>query len=209
MFKYNNNKIGEFTCELIGIVSLICFYINTTEKINNLYLTVLIISCIFPYLFIYNTYSLFSIESLYIGTFLITVNKILYSIIAIKSIKKINKKNITKFIVILGIYLLPILIIIPLISSFLKGFLIPTIIVSILDALMCYFAFLKFFSKPSNKNILYLIALTLLVIVDFLFVYNKFVSRNLIIIIAFSSITFISRFLICMAMIEDKKSLSK
>lgn len=204
-FKYTENRLSAFSFELIGIVSLICFYINATKKINNLYLAVLIISCIFPYLFINNTATIFGIELLYIATFLIAINKILYSIISLKEIKKINQKNITSYIIILGIYILPILIVVPFISSFLKGFLLPTIIVSIIDALMCYFAFLRFFSNPLQKNLFYLIALTLFVIVDFLFVYHKFISSSLIIAMAFSTLVYISRFLICIAMVQDKK----
>ena len=205
VFKYTDNQINEFSSELIGVVSLICFYINSTKNINKLYLTVLIISCIFPYLFIHNSSIIFNVELLYIATLLIAINKVLYSIIAIQSIPKINKKNSAIYMIILAIYVSPILIIIPFIGSFLENFLLPVIIVSIIDALMCYFAFLKLYLNPSKKNIFYLIGLTLLVIVDFLFVYDKFISSNIIIVMAFSSMTYISRFLICMAMIEDKK----
>jgi len=209
VFILAENQILEFTCKIFSIVSLLCYYINSTHKINNYYLAVLIISCAFPYLFLNKSTSISEMVFLYIGSGLIAINKILYSIISLNSIRKQNLKLTLNHIIILLIYIAPIFIILPLIESFLKDFLVTAILIGIISSLMCYLSFLKFLSSTTKGNLFFLIGLTLLVVVEIFYVYNKFVSKNIYIILSYQLTTFIARLLICEAMIDRKqKSLS-
>jgi len=141
------------------------------------------------------------INYILIGAILIAVNKTLYSVISIKALKNFDRKKILFYVL---LFSLPIIIIIPLISPFLKDFLVPAILVGILTSSMCCLAFLKAITFKSIKNIFYWIGLTLLALVDFLFVYEKFVYNSIIIYVIMSIINFSGKYLICTAMIRKK-----
>ena len=199
LFFIDRDAVFELIFKLGADISLLVFYLASTKKINKWYLFVLIDYCLMAYFLIYDGTLLFGVDYLLIGTFLMIFNRIFYIAVPLKSIYKIQKKKLFTYSL---LFFIPAFVALPLIISFLNQFSIFAIIIGVLSALMCSFAFLRNLTFNSSKNAMFFIALLILAIADFLIVYNKFILYDIFIVITYSTLYYLSRYLICKSLIK-------
>ena len=143
----------------------------------------------------------FDVIYLVIGTFLMLVNRILYSVIARRALLGGDYKKLIMF---LFIFFIPILIIFPQLKSSLNELTYPILVIGILSAIMCTFSCVNYFNKMTASNKNYILAMFLFVIADVLMVYNQFIMYKIYFVIIYTSIYYLARYLVCKAMIVYK-----
>ena len=189
----------ELLLKITSILSLLFYYLLKTEKKNTAYIIILLNSCFLSYFLITEKLETFGINHVIIGSWLMIVNRAIYTIIPLREIIKFSNKTTLLY---LSIFAVPVFIVLNLVFSFLGKFSTTTIIIGILLGSMCCFSFIRFLKTNTKSNVHYFIGLLILAIADCLIVYNQFISYDIYVVVFYNILYFASRYFICNSFIE-------
>lgn len=196
LFFIDNNSVVELILKLLSLAFLIVLYISKTDKINYWYLTVLLLSMISDASLIFDPHLLL------LGSLLLVVNRVLYIIISRRALKETKLKTLLFY---LTICLLVFLINYTLVKPYAGELHFIVALFGSTSSIMILFAFLNYLNKMNRKNKYFLFGLFLIVLADVLMAINKFVDYKLLYVISYTVIYYIARYLICDAMIVEKR----
>jgi len=197
----NGHNVTELLLKLTSILSLLGLYVSKRERINYLYVLIILFSCISSSLLIYEKNYFLEVSLLTIGTSCLAINKFLFLIICIKNS---NSSRLNRY----GIFLIPFLITAIIFYSQINIHLSDlsnlTVIISILYVLLACIAFGNYLTRMTVDNKYFFLGILVLILADVLILYNQFVAYNFIFVATYTSLYFVSRFFICYALIKRK-----
>ena len=77
----------------------------------------------------------------------------------------------------------------------------------ITSAIMIGLSFFNYLKAMNKKNMFFLFGILLIVIADILIAFNKFLDYHILLVIVYTIMYYIARYLICLSMIDKKSSL--
>ena len=188
-----DKSINELILKIVSLLFLSFLYLNSSQKINYFYILILMSSIVSDALLIFDE------DFLKAGALLLLLNRVLYFILAKKSMLKTTIKSLLT-------YLVPGFIIFLIISYLLKPYLVEisfsVFFISLLDAIVIGLTFFNFLNKMTRNNLFFFLGIFLITTADFLMAYNKFVDYQLFIVIIYTVMYYRARYLICYMMIK-------
>lgn len=188
-----DKSINELILKIVSLLFLSFLYLNSSQKINYFYILILMSSIVSDALLIFDE------DFLKAGVLLLLLNRVLYFILAKKSMLKTTIKSLLT-------YLVPGFIIFLIISYLLKPYLVEisfsVFFISLLDAIVIGLTFFNFLNKMTRNNLFFFLGIFLITTADFLMAYNKFVDYQLFIVVIYTVMYYIARYLICYTMIK-------
>ncbi|MGB1042393.1 MAG: lysoplasmalogenase family protein [Tenacibaculum sp.] len=190
-----NTSVIEMVIKIISLVFLSFLYLSVTKKINYWYLLVLMNSIAS------DAFLIFDNDFLIVGMLLLLANRFIYIILSRKALVETKLK-------ILLYYLLPgsflFVIIFLLLKPYLSGVSNTFILLGFSSALMIGFSFLNYLNNMTKDNKYFLLGILLIVTADILIAYNKFLDYRIFVVLLYTAMYYVARYLICLAMIKEK-----
>ncbi|SEC30681.1 YhhN-like protein [Tenacibaculum sp. MAR_2009_124] len=191
----DNDSIIELVLKLLSLTFLSFMYLNRSRVINIWYLLVLLFSIASDAFLIFDT------DLLFIGSMLLIINRFLYIIIARRAIFQ-TKLHLLIFYLVLCLLLFVVIYII--LRPYLKEILGIFMTMGFSSCVMLLFAYLNYLNRMNRRNKYFLFGLFLIITADVLMIFNKFLDYNILYVIAYTSIYYVARYLICESMIVGK-----
>lgn len=189
-------QFAEMTIKVTALLSLSFLYLTVSKKINYWYLLLLLSSIAS------DTFLIFEDSFLLLGVLLLLLNRFLYIIISRRALKETDIKTLLLYLIpSLGMFIIFYVLMKPYLEEISSSFL----LLGLTSATMILFSFLNYLNKMNARNKYFLLGILLIVVADILIAYNKYLDYNLVYVIVYTSMYYLARYLICRAMILEKR----
>ncbi|MDO6744119.1 lysoplasmalogenase family protein [Tenacibaculum soleae] len=196
LFIDNNESIIEMILKILTIV-LTCFlYLAYTTKINYWYLLLLMFCIVADALLIFDQ------DFLKGGILLLMFTRVIYLIILRKTILTIKLKVILPY-VIPGCFAF--FIMSYLLYSFVENMLLSIFMICLLNLIVIGVSFYQYLYNMTKDNLYFMLGIFLITIADFIIAFNKFLDYQLYYVVLYTVMYYVARYLICIAMIKEKR----
>ncbi|QXP73962.1 hypothetical protein H0I31_10845 [Tenacibaculum sp. AHE15PA] len=193
-----DKSITEMVIKVFSLMFLSFLYLSSSKKINYFYVFILMNSIAS------DAFLIFDDDFMMFGILLLLINRFLYIILARKALFNTSVK-------ILLTYLIPSLLLFITIFVLLKPYIqeisLPFFLMGITSAIMIGLSFFNYLKAMNKKNMFFLFGILLIVIADILIAFNKFLDYHILLVIVYTIMYYIARYLICLSMIDKKSSL--
>ena len=189
-------SLEEMVVKLTSLVFLAFLYISVSKKINYWYILILMCSIGSDSFFIFDP------DFLREGLVLVIVERVLYFVILRKTLSKIEMGSVKKYVIpgvfvfIMSSYLL---------SPYVENMLIAFFIICFLNLGLIGVAFFHLIQKKDRQNIQFFLGVFLIGIADFFLAFNRYLEYSIIMVIIYTVMYYIARYLICISIIEEKR----
>lgn len=184
--------------KVFSLMFLSFLYLSSSKKINYFYVFILMNSIAS------DAFLIFDDDFMMFGILLLLINRFLYIILARKALFNTSVK-------ILLTYLIPSLLLFVTIFILLKPYIqeisLPFFLMGITSAIMIGLSFFNYLKTMNKKNMFFLFGILLIVIADILIAFNKFLDYHILLVVVYTIMYYIARYLICLSMIDKKSSL--
>ncbi len=186
----------EFAMKLIALISLSFLYLETTTKVNYLYVFILLISILSDSFFVLEEHFYYN------GLFLLVLNRFLYIVlirrtILIYSIKKIVFYSLP--------FLLTFVMIYTLLFESMTDIKTSSFLLGIFSVILLLFTFLNLLNKNSNKSKYFFFGTTILPFADAISAIAYYIEANLVYVIIYHVMYYSARYLIFKSMVSERK----
>mgnify|MGYP005988672849 CR=1 FL=1 len=193
-----DKSIKEMVIKVFSLMFLSFLYLSSSKKINYFYVFILMNSIAS------DAFLIFDDDFMMFGILLLLINRFLYIILARKALFNTSVK-------ILLTYLIPSLLLFVTIFILLKPYIqeisLPFFLMGITSAIMIGLSFFNYLKTMNKKNMFFLFGILLIVIADILIAFNKFLDYHILLVVVYTIMYYIARYLICLSMIDKKSSL--
>ncbi|WP_275316654.1 lysoplasmalogenase family protein [Tenacibaculum bernardetii] len=186
----------EMILKISSLTFLAFLYISVSKKINYWYILILMCSIASDAFFIFDP------DFLREGVYLVLVNRFLYFIILKDTVLGLKFKYLRNYII-PGFFLF--VIISYLLSPYLKDMMNVVFVICFFNISLIVVAYFHFLKRDDRQNRFFFLAVFLIGIADFLLAFNKYLEYNLIMVIIYTVMYYIARYLICLSIIEEKQ----
>lgn len=192
----NNESVNEMILKILTIVLTAFMYLTFTSKINYWYL-LLIMFCIAA-----DALLIFEQDFLKMGSLLVVFTRFTYLIILRKTILNVKLEIILSYTIpfVLGFILLSYIM-----NSFIENVLLSMYVICFLNLLVVSVSFYKYLNNMTKDNLYFMIGVFFIAVADFLIAFNKYLDYQLYYVIIYTIMYYIARYLICIAMIKEKR----
>ena len=185
----------EMIIKVFSLMVLSFLYLSTSKKINYFYVLILMSSIAS------DAFLIFDDNFMMLGILLLLMNRILYIILARRALFNTSVKTLL-------IYLIPSLLLFVIIYILLKPYIqqisLSFFLMGITSAIVIGLAFFNYLKTMNKKDMFFLFGILLIVIADILIAFNKFLDYHLFIVIVYTIMYYVARYLICFSMIDKK-----
>ena len=197
MFIDNDKSIIEMGLKILTLVVMSFMYLTYATKINYWYLLILMFCIATDALFIFDQ------EFLNEGALLVVLTRFTYLIILRKTILSAKLEAILS-------YLIPSTFVFVILSylfyPYVEDMLMSLFIICFLNLMIIGVSFYKYLNKMTRDNLYFMLGIILIGSSDFLIAFNKYLDYQLYYVITYTVMYYIARYLICIAMINEKKN---
>ena len=192
----NNESVNEMILKILTVVITAFMYLTYTSKINYWYLLLLMLCVAADALLIFDQ------DFLKLGSLLVILTRFIYLILLRETILN------AKLEVILS-YLIPstfgFIILSYILNSFIENVLLSMYIICFLNLIVISVSFYKYLNNMTKDNLYFMSGIFLIATADFLIAFNKYFDYQLYYVIIYTVMYYIARYLICVAMIKEKR----
>lgn len=196
LFIDNNESIIEMILKILTIVLTSFLYLAYTTKINYWYLLLLMFCIVADALLIFDQ------DFLKGGILLLMFTRVIYLIILRKTIFKIKLKVVLP-------YLIPVFfaffIMSYLLYTFIENMLLSIFMICLLNLIVIGVSFYQYLYNMTKDNLYFMLGIFLITIADFIIAFNKFLDYQLYYVVLYTVMYYVARYLICIAMIKEKR----
>lgn len=196
LFIDNNESIIEMILKILTIVLTSFLYLAYTTKINYWYLLLLMFCIVADALLIFDQ------DFLKGGILLLMFTRVIYLIILRKTILTIKLKVILPY-VIPGCFAF--FIMSYLLYSFVENMLLSIFMICLLNLIVIGVSFYQYLYNMTKDNLYFMLGIFLITIADFIIAFNKFLDYQLYYVVLYTVMYYVARYLICIAMIKEKR----
>lgn len=191
-----NNSQLRYVVKPLILISLLCFYLKSTNKINKQYIVALLL-CLAGDVFL-----LFAGKQNFIlGLVSFLLGHVFYIIILTKRIDKIEHHKMLKAVL---PFIMVFVVLISILFSSLGVMLLPVIVYGLTICIMGIVAFYNYLVKKNTTNLLFFIGASFFILSDSLLAINKFLQPKHILAILVMVTYITAQYLICKAMLAEK-----
>ncbi|MDO6812517.1 lysoplasmalogenase family protein [Tenacibaculum soleae] len=196
LFIDNNESIIEMILKILTIVLTSFLYLAYTTKINYWYLLLLMFCIVADALLIFDQ------DFLKGGILLLMFTRVIYLIILRKTILTIKLKVILPYII-PGCFAF--FIMSYLLYSFVENMLLSIFMICLLNLIVIGVSFYQYLYNMTKDNLYFMLGIFLITIADFIIAFNKFLDYQLYYVVLYTVMYYVARYLICIAMIKEKR----
>ena len=192
-----DKSITEMIIKVFSLMFLSFLYLSSSKKINYFYVFILMNSIAS------DAFLIFDDDFMMFGILLLLTNRFLYIILARRALFNTSVKTLLT-------YLIPSLLLFVTIFILLKPYIqqisLSFFLMGITSAIMIGLSFFNYLKAMNKKNMFFLFGILLIVIADILIAFNKFLDYHITIVIIYTIMYYVARYLICLSMIDKKSS---